>query len=69
VPQDNTPPYRFGIDDQGDAPLGADNAMPAADNTEGQSPADPARSEGEYRKAVLTLLTEIRDAILEEQAG
>jgi hypothetical protein len=59
----DTPPYRFGIDDIGDAPLGAENAPPAADNAE---PADPTRSEGEFRRAVLALLAEIRDALVEE---
>lgn len=58
--QDTTPPYRYGIDDIGDAPLGAENALERPD---GVSVADVARSEGEFRRAVIQLLTEIRDIL------
>ena len=64
--QDVTPPYRYGIDDLGDAPLGAENAL---DRPEGVAAADPLRSEGEFRKAVIELLTEIRDALAADSEG
>ena len=65
APTDATEPYRAGIDDLGDAPLGAENPLnPAPSESE-----DPIRSEGEYRRAVLTLLTEIRDALLTSPEG
>ena len=57
---DATPPYLAGVDDIGDAPLGSENPLdPTPDN-----PLDPIRSEGDFRRAVITLLTEIRDALV-----
>lgn len=58
-------PYRFGIDDAGadrDGPAGGENALPADAND--PNPEDPAASDGSFRRAVIVLLAEIRDALL-----
>ena len=61
---DQNTQYRFGIDDIGDAPLGADQPQTADPNDPVQD--DPALSALAFRKAVLELLTEIRDAVVED---
>lgn len=59
-----TPPYRFAADDFLGAPADADNVLPAL--SDDQEPADPARSEAEYRRQVIALLTMIARAVCQE---
>ena len=64
VQTDQTPPFVAGIEDIGDAPLGAENPAPIDPN---QQQFDPVASEAQFRRAVITLLTEIRDALLADE--
>lgn len=61
---DQNTPYRYGIDDLGDAPLGGDQPQAADPNDPAAD--DPVVTTSAFRKAVLELLTEIRDAVVED---
>lgn len=57
---DATPGFRPGIDDVEDAPFDSENPLdPSPDN-----PGDPIRNIGDYRRVVISLLTQIRDALI-----
>ena len=59
----NAPPpaVRDDADADTDGPMGGENVLPADPND--PPPADTTKSEAEWRKAVLTLLAEIRDSL------
>ena len=59
-------PYPYLTTDFLTAPAGAENVLPA--NPADPAPHDPAKSEGAFRLAVLTLLTEIRDSLRSAEA-